>query len=62
MADRFVLGTVAEVAEQLAAACRRIGSNYILVGVHLPGMPNSVALEQMQILAEDVFPAVCQAI
>jgi alkanesulfonate monooxygenase SsuD/methylene tetrahydromethanopterin reductase-like flavin-dependent oxidoreductase (luciferase family) len=62
MADRFLLGTPAEVAEQLAIACRRIGCNYILVGVHLPGMPNSVALEQLQILAEDVFPAVRQAV
>lgn len=62
MADRFLLGTAAEVAEQLSAVCRRIGCNYILVGVHLPGMPNSVALEQLHILAERVFPAVRQAV
>jgi probable F420-dependent oxidoreductase len=61
MADRFVLGTTAEVADGLAALCRRIQCNYLLVGVHLPGMPNSIALEQMQILAEDVFPAIRQA-
>ena len=60
-ADRFVLGSAAEVAEGLAALHRRFGCNMILVGVHLPGMPNSVALEQMQILAEEVFPAVRQA-
>jgi alkanesulfonate monooxygenase SsuD/methylene tetrahydromethanopterin reductase-like flavin-dependent oxidoreductase (luciferase family) len=61
MEDRFLLGTAVEIAEQLVAICRRIGSNYILVGVHLPGMPNSVGLEQLQMLAEDVFPAIRQA-
>ncbi|HEX5327636.1 MAG TPA: LLM class flavin-dependent oxidoreductase [Acetobacteraceae bacterium] len=58
--DRFLLGSPAQVAEQLAGVQRRIGCNYILVGPHLPGMPNSLALEQMQILAEQVFPAVRQ--
>jgi alkanesulfonate monooxygenase SsuD/methylene tetrahydromethanopterin reductase-like flavin-dependent oxidoreductase (luciferase family) len=62
MADRFLLGTAADVADQLAALCRRIECNYLLVGVHLPGMPNSVALEQMQILAEEVFPAIRQVV
>ena len=61
-ADRFLLGSAAEVAEQLAEVNRRIGCNYMLVGVHLPGMPNGMAIEQMQILAEEVFPAVRQAV
>ncbi len=62
MADRFLLGSAAEVADRLAEVNRRIGCNYMLVGVHLPGMPNSMALEQMQVLAEEVFPAVRQAV
>jgi hypothetical protein len=30
----------------------------MVVGVHWTGMPASLALEQMQLLAEEVFPAV----
>jgi hypothetical protein len=30
----------------------------MVVGVHWTGMPASLALEQMQMLAEEVFPAV----
>jgi len=61
MEDRFIIGTPAEVTEALAATCRRIGCNHILVGPHLPGMPNSLALEQMQMLAEEVLPTMRQA-
>ncbi len=62
MEDRFLLGTAAEVTEQLARLCRRTGCNYIIVCAHLPGMPNSMALEQMEILANEVFPALQQAV
>lgn len=61
MTDRFLIGTPAEVVEQLVSLNRRFGCNYFCVAVHLPGMSNSVALEQMHILAEEVFPAVMQA-
>jgi hypothetical protein len=30
----------------------------MVVGVHWTGMPTNLALEQMQLLAEEVFPAV----
>jgi alkanesulfonate monooxygenase SsuD/methylene tetrahydromethanopterin reductase-like flavin-dependent oxidoreductase (luciferase family) len=35
--------------------------NHLVASVHWPGMPNSLALEQMQILAEEVMPAVRRA-
>jgi hypothetical protein len=32
-----------------------------VLGIHWVGMPASLAMEQMQIIAEDVFPAVRSA-
>ncbi len=61
LADRFLLGTPDEVAEQILALQRRFGVNYFCVSVHLPGTPKEVALEQMQVLAEEVFPRVAGA-
>jgi alkanesulfonate monooxygenase SsuD/methylene tetrahydromethanopterin reductase-like flavin-dependent oxidoreductase (luciferase family) len=59
--DRFLLGTADEVAEQILALQKRFGVNYFCVSVHLAGTPKEVALEQMQILAEEVFPKVAES-
>src|SRR5580700_7500030 len=56
--DRFLIGSPAEVAGRLIDLQRRFGVNHLVASVHWPGMPNSLALEQMQILAEEVMPAV----
>jgi alkanesulfonate monooxygenase SsuD/methylene tetrahydromethanopterin reductase-like flavin-dependent oxidoreductase (luciferase family) len=56
--DRFLLGSPAEVAEQMIRLNRRLGVNHIVASVHWPGMPNSLALDQLQILAEEVMPQV----
>jgi hypothetical protein len=56
--DRFLIGSAAEVAEQLIDLERRFGVNHLVASVHWPGMPNTLALEQMHILAEEVMPAV----
>jgi alkanesulfonate monooxygenase SsuD/methylene tetrahydromethanopterin reductase-like flavin-dependent oxidoreductase (luciferase family) len=56
--DRFLIGSPAEVAEQLIDLQRRFGVNHLVASLHWPGTPNSLALEQMQILAEEVMPAV----
>jgi len=60
--DRFLLGSPSEVAEQMIALNRRLGVNHIVASVHWVGMPNSLALEQVEILAKDVMPMVRQAI
>jgi len=60
--DRFLLGSPAEVAEQMIRLNRRFGVNHIVASVHWPGMPNSLALDQLQILAEQVMPQVRQAV
>jgi alkanesulfonate monooxygenase SsuD/methylene tetrahydromethanopterin reductase-like flavin-dependent oxidoreductase (luciferase family) len=56
--DRFLIGSPAEIAEKLIDLERRFGVNHLVASVHWPGMPNSLALEQMHILAEEVMPAV----
>jgi alkanesulfonate monooxygenase SsuD/methylene tetrahydromethanopterin reductase-like flavin-dependent oxidoreductase (luciferase family) len=60
LADRFLIGSAAEIAERLIDLQRRFGVNHLVASVHWPGMPNGLALEQMQILAEEVMPAVRQ--
>ncbi len=61
LADRFLIGSAVEIAEQLIDLQRRFGVNHLVASVHWPGMPNSLALEQMQVLAEEVMPAVRSA-
>jgi alkanesulfonate monooxygenase SsuD/methylene tetrahydromethanopterin reductase-like flavin-dependent oxidoreductase (luciferase family) len=56
--DRFLFGSPAEVADQMIRLNRRLGVNHIVASVHWPGMPNSLALDQLQILAEEVMPQV----
>ncbi|MBO0736245.1 MAG: LLM class flavin-dependent oxidoreductase [Alphaproteobacteria bacterium] len=56
--DRFLIGSPAEVAERLIDLQRRFGVNHLVASVHWPGMPNSLAVEQMQLLAEEVMPMV----
>ena len=60
--DRFLLGSPGEVAEQMVRLNRRFGVNHIVASVHWVGMPNRLALEQMQILAEEVMPQVRHAV
>lgn len=59
--DRFLFGAPAEVAAQLIALERRFGATNLVASLHWPGMPVNLALDQMQILAEEVMPAVRNA-
>ncbi len=61
MEDRFLFGSPAEVTEQVLELKRRFGVTTLIFGIHWVGMPHSLALETMQRLAEDVFPAVNSA-
>src|SRR5690349_8500193 len=56
--DRCLIGSPAVVADRLIDLQRRFGVNHLVASVHWPGMPNSLALEQMQVLAEEVMPTV----
>ncbi len=56
--DRFLLGSPEEVADQINRLNQRLGVNHIVASVHWPGMPNSLALDQLHLLAEQVRPLI----
>jgi alkanesulfonate monooxygenase SsuD/methylene tetrahydromethanopterin reductase-like flavin-dependent oxidoreductase (luciferase family) len=60
--DRFLVGTPDEVAEQMIKTARACGTNHIVAGVQFPDMPHNLVMDQMQLLAEDVFPKVRSAV
>lgn len=60
--DRFLLGSPAEVAEQMVGLNRRLGVSHIVASVHWVGMPNRLALEQIELLAGEVMPLVREAL
>jgi alkanesulfonate monooxygenase SsuD/methylene tetrahydromethanopterin reductase-like flavin-dependent oxidoreductase (luciferase family) len=61
MNDRFLFGSPSEVVEQILVLKRRFGVNTLILGIHWVGMPASLAMEQMQLISEEVFPAVRSA-
>ena len=58
--DRFLLGSPDEVAEQMLALNRATGINHLIMSVQWPGMPQSLVLDELHMLAEEVFPKVRQ--
>ena len=56
--DRFLLGSPDEVAEQMLALHRTTGINHLIMSVQWPGMPQNLALDELHMLAEEVFPRV----
>ena len=60
--DRFLVGSADEVAEQMIALARATGVNHVVMSIQWSGVPQSLALETLQRLAEDVFPKVRQGL
>jgi alkanesulfonate monooxygenase SsuD/methylene tetrahydromethanopterin reductase-like flavin-dependent oxidoreductase (luciferase family) len=58
MEDRFLFGSPAQVTEQILDLHKRFGVTTLILGIHWAGMPASLAQEEMQLLSEEVFPAV----
>ncbi len=58
--DRFLLGSPDEVAEQMLKLNQATGINHLIMSVQWPGMPQSMVLDVLHMLAEDVFPKVRQ--
>jgi alkanesulfonate monooxygenase SsuD/methylene tetrahydromethanopterin reductase-like flavin-dependent oxidoreductase (luciferase family) len=56
--DRFLIGGRDEVIEQILDLHRRTGVNHLVLGIHWPGMPHDLVTEQMQTLAEEIFPII----
>jgi len=61
MNDRFLFGSPNEVIEQILVLKRRFGVTTLILGIHWAGMPASLAMEQMQLISEEIFPAVRSA-
>jgi alkanesulfonate monooxygenase SsuD/methylene tetrahydromethanopterin reductase-like flavin-dependent oxidoreductase (luciferase family) len=56
--DRFLLGSPDEVAGQILRLHQQTGINHLIMSVQWPGMPQSLALDELHMLAEEVFPRV----
>jgi alkanesulfonate monooxygenase SsuD/methylene tetrahydromethanopterin reductase-like flavin-dependent oxidoreductase (luciferase family) len=56
--DRFLLGSPDEVADAILRLHRATGINHLIMSVQWPGMPQSLVLDELHMLAEDVFPKV----
>ena len=59
--DRFLLGSPDEVAGQILALHEQTGINHLIMSVQWPGMSQSLALDELHMLAEEVFPRVRRA-
>lgn len=62
MADRFLIGSPDEVADQIVALHLRLGVNHLVMSTEWAGMPESLAIETIDMLAKEVFPRVQQGI
>ena len=58
--DRFLVGSPDEVAEQMIRLNEETGINHLIMSVQWPGMPQSMTLDVLNVLAEEVFPKVRQ--
>jgi alkanesulfonate monooxygenase SsuD/methylene tetrahydromethanopterin reductase-like flavin-dependent oxidoreductase (luciferase family) len=56
--DRFLLGSPDEVADAILRLHRATGINHLIMSVQWPGMPQSLVLDELHMLAEEVFPRV----
>jgi alkanesulfonate monooxygenase SsuD/methylene tetrahydromethanopterin reductase-like flavin-dependent oxidoreductase (luciferase family) len=60
--DRFLIGSPDEVAEQILALRRRVGVNHLVMSTEWAGMPESLAIETIEMIATELFPRVQQGI
>ncbi len=60
--DRFLIGSPNEVTEQVVDLHKRTGANHIIASMQWPGTPLTATTDSMQMLAEEVFPRVAQAL
>ena len=58
--DRFLIGSPDEVAEQILVLHRRLGINHLVMSTEWAGMPESLAVETIEMIATELFPRVRQ--
>ena len=60
--DRFLIGSPDEVAGQIVALHKRLKVNHLVMSTEWAGMPESLAIETIEMIAKEVFPKVRQAL
>jgi alkanesulfonate monooxygenase SsuD/methylene tetrahydromethanopterin reductase-like flavin-dependent oxidoreductase (luciferase family) len=60
--DRFLIGAPEEVAEQVLTLHRRLGVNHLVMSTEWAGMPESLALETIEMIAAELMPLVRQGL
>jgi alkanesulfonate monooxygenase SsuD/methylene tetrahydromethanopterin reductase-like flavin-dependent oxidoreductase (luciferase family) len=58
--DRFLIGSPDEVAEQIIAINRRLGVNHLVMSTEWAGMPKTLAVETIEMIASELIPRVRQ--
>jgi alkanesulfonate monooxygenase SsuD/methylene tetrahydromethanopterin reductase-like flavin-dependent oxidoreductase (luciferase family) len=61
-ADRFLIGTPDEVAEQIVEIHRRLGVNHLVMSTEWAGMPHSLAIETIEMIASELIVRVRQGL
>ena len=56
--DRFLVGSPDEVAEQILNLNRKTGLNHLILSMQWGNMPQSMVLDTINMVAEEVFPRV----
>ena len=57
MKDRFILGSPEDCFEQLRPYWEQLGANHLVLRTHWAGMPLPVALSSMQLMSDELIPA-----
>ena len=57
LADRVIVGSVAEVTDRIGDYCLRLGMNLLIVRVQVAGASHGEREESLARLSEDVLPS-----
>jgi alkanesulfonate monooxygenase SsuD/methylene tetrahydromethanopterin reductase-like flavin-dependent oxidoreductase (luciferase family) len=60
--DRFLIGSPDEVAEQILGLHRKLGVNHLVMSTEWAGMPETLAVETIEMVAQELIPRVRQGI
>jgi alkanesulfonate monooxygenase SsuD/methylene tetrahydromethanopterin reductase-like flavin-dependent oxidoreductase (luciferase family) len=60
--DRFLIGSPDEVAGQIVAIHRRLGVNHLVMSTEWAGMPQNLAFETIEMIAQELIPRVRQGL
>jgi alkanesulfonate monooxygenase SsuD/methylene tetrahydromethanopterin reductase-like flavin-dependent oxidoreductase (luciferase family) len=56
--DRFLIGSPGEVAGEIVAIHRRLGVNHLVMSTEWAGMPEALAIDTIELMAQELIPLV----